>query len=231
MENIIFDSGGMLAEAASCFLRIACACIAGIILGLERKFRQQSVGMRTLILICVSSCLIMMISISAAHRFGGDSMRLAAQVVSGIGFLGTGAIIRYGLNVKGLTSAGIIWTAAAIGLAVGAEMYIESLTALAVCVISLIVLEKVEDRFFPADHIKCLHLVFSVTKERPDIIGLQELLLHSGLLLADMNISENLHEHEMSVSLTLKSPKILDISLIISEIAERYTLLKYKFSS
>lgn len=225
-----FFDGAVLAQFGSYILRIAGAVIAGIVLGLERKTRQQSVGMRTLILICVSSCLIMLISQAAARRYGGDSMRIAAQVVSGIGFLGAGAIIRYGLNVKGITSAAIIWTAAAIGLAVGAELYLESLCVLIISVVSLVALERVEERFFPANQIKRLRLSFSVAHTRPDIAAVQRLLAEHGLLTAGMSVCEDMQRKTLDVSFTLKSPKVLDISHITAEIGCRYTLLRYTFS-
>ena len=97
--------------------RIAASFFCGLLLGFERKTRQHSVGMRTLILISVSSSLLAMLSsiITLEPRVtGGDPTRVAAGVVTGIGFLGAGAILRQGMNIKGLTSAAIIWTAAAI---------------------------------------------------------------------------------------------------------------------
>ena len=96
-----------------CLVRILLSFLTGSIMGLERKFRMRFVGIRTLVLICVSSCVIMLLSIYLAQggfANTGDPARLAAQVVSGIGFLGGGAILREGFNVKGLTSAAIIWT-------------------------------------------------------------------------------------------------------------------------
>ena len=162
----------------ACLARILISLAAGGILGLERKIRQQFVGMRTLILISVSSTLLMMLSIytSGLSETGvrGDPSRIAAQVVSGIGFLGAGTILRQGLNIKGLTSSAIIWVAAAMGLTIGSGFILPALMALFVCEVSLIYLEKVEEKYFPAERAKHLNLVFE--NKRIDLDALNKLL-------------------------------------------------------
>ena len=105
-----------------CFIKLTLSVLCGFLLGIERKSRRQIVGMKTLILICVSCTLLAILSSYMAENFGdgsSDVTRISAGVVSGIGFLGGGAIIRQGLNIKGLTSAAIIWTDSALGLAIG----------------------------------------------------------------------------------------------------------------
>ena len=83
---------------------------------------------------------------------GGDPGRIAAQVVSGIGFLGAGAIIRLGNNIRGLTTAASLWLTAGIGMTIGAGMFIAAGTALVLALIALIVLNKVENKLFPEDN-------------------------------------------------------------------------------
>ena len=101
----------------SCVFKIILSFIAGFVFGLERKFRQQVVGMRTLILICCSSAMLSILSEWIAIQSGAaDTARIAAGVISGIGFLGAGVIMKTGLNVKGLTSAAVIWADSTIGL-------------------------------------------------------------------------------------------------------------------
>ena len=110
-------------------LRLCLSFIAGAIIGFERSSRRQAAGLRTHILIATGATLLMLLSIylpqqfSSAHR-AGDPGRIAAQVVSGIGFLGAGAIIRLGNNVRGLTTAASLWFVAAVGLAIGGGMFI-----------------------------------------------------------------------------------------------------------
>jgi putative Mg2+ transporter-C (MgtC) family protein len=106
-------------------LRLVLAAILGSLIGFERERLLWAAGIRTHMLVCVGACLFMIVS---AYGFGAvlgpnvvlDPSRVAAQVVSGIGFLGAGAILARGEIIKGLTSAASIWTVAAIGLSVGA---------------------------------------------------------------------------------------------------------------
>jgi putative Mg2+ transporter-C (MgtC) family protein len=100
-------------------LSILVALILGAVIGLERELSDKAAGLRTNILICVGSCLFAIISQLLAKAAGTDVTRISAQVVSGIGFLGAGAIMREGEHVTGLTTAATIWVVAAIGVAVG----------------------------------------------------------------------------------------------------------------
>src|SRR5438067_8848540 len=99
--------------------RVALAALLGGLIGLEREYRGYPAGVRTMALVCMGSAIFADMS----RRYGGDD-RIAAQIVSGIGFLGAGLIFREGYSVKGVTTAATIWTVAAIGIAVGAEGYI-----------------------------------------------------------------------------------------------------------
>lgn len=106
-------------------LGLALALLLGGLIGIEREWRGQAAGLRTHIIVCVGSALITITSVhiaadGLASTGRGDPARLAAQIVSGIGFLGAGAILREGMSVHGLTTAASIWTTAGIGIAVGA---------------------------------------------------------------------------------------------------------------
>ena len=107
-------------------LRLVLSCILGGIIGYERQSRRKSAGLRTNVLVCLGSCLIMVMSVELYQAVEGktnaDPARLAAQVVSGIGFLGAGAIMKEGLSVTGLTTAACLWVVAGVGLAVGAGL-------------------------------------------------------------------------------------------------------------
>ena len=108
-------------------LRLVLACVLGGLIGYERQARRKSAGLRTNILVCLGSCLIMVLSENIYQQVEGltnaDPARLAAQVVSGIGFLGAGTIMKEGLTVKGLTTAACLWVVSGVGLAVGAGFY------------------------------------------------------------------------------------------------------------
>jgi putative Mg2+ transporter-C (MgtC) family protein len=99
--------------------RLLLAGLLGGLIGLERELRGYPAGIRTIALVALGSCLFTDIS----RLLGGDD-RVAAQIVTGIGFLGAGVIFREGLSVRGITTAATIWSAAAVGMAIGAELYI-----------------------------------------------------------------------------------------------------------
>ena len=133
-------------------IRLGLAFVAGAIVGFERSSRRQVAGLRTHILISVGAALLMILSIWLPQQIGsGDPGRIAAQVVSGMGFLGAGAIIRLGYNIRGLTTAASLWLIAAIGMTIGAGLFIAAGTAAVFALIALFVLNKVERKIFPDD--------------------------------------------------------------------------------
>ena len=126
-------------------LRLALAAALGGALGLERELREREAGLRTHLLVSVGSALFTIVSAYGFHAFlasganviRADPTRIAAQIVTGIGFLGAGAIIRQGLSVRGLTTAATLWVVAAIGLACGAGYYSAAAIATAVSIFAL----------------------------------------------------------------------------------------------
>ena len=125
----------------------------GALIGLEREHNSRPAGFRTNILVSVGSALIMIVSIKLFLNFPDsagqvDPGRIAAQVVSGIGFLGAGTIIREEFSVKGLTTAASMWALAGVGLAVGAGFYVSGIAATFLVIITLTILNKLEDSFY-----------------------------------------------------------------------------------
>ncbi len=124
-------------------LRLLVAFVLGGMIGLERERRDRPAGLRTHILVTVAAALLMMISkLVAGEEF--DPGRIAAGVVTGIGFLGAGTIIRYGAGVHGLTTAAALWAASAVGLAVGMGSYAPAIVATAIIFITLTALRRLE---------------------------------------------------------------------------------------
>jgi putative Mg2+ transporter-C (MgtC) family protein len=127
-------------------LRLLLAAGLGAALGLERELRRKSAGLRTNILIALGSALLTMASIEIGGG-GGTPDRIAAQIVTGIGFLGGGAILRGGTTVHGMTTAATIWVNAAIGLAAGAGLFAMAAITAAITLFVLALLPPVE-RYF-----------------------------------------------------------------------------------
>lgn len=134
--------------------RLLCAVTMGGIIGWEREYSNHSAGLRTHILVCVGSALIMLLSMYGFSQYADqanvrmDPARLAAQVISGIGFLGAGTILRNGMAISGLTTAASLWVVAAIGLSVGAGFYLPSAVVTLIVFACLFILNGVEKRVF-----------------------------------------------------------------------------------
>jgi putative Mg2+ transporter-C (MgtC) family protein len=144
-------------------LRLALAAVLGGLIGIERELREREAGLRTHLLVSLGSCLFTIVSAYGFHEFlaSGESVvradptRIAAQIVTGIGFLGAGAIIRQGLSVRGLTTAATLWIVAAVGLAAGAGYYSGAVITTAVVIFALwplrIAAFRIISRFRPDD--------------------------------------------------------------------------------
>jgi putative Mg2+ transporter-C (MgtC) family protein len=126
--------------------RLLVALFLGITIGFEREYHHHSAGLRTMAAVSVGSCLFSVIGIYAQHT---DPTRIAAQVVTGVGFLGAGAILRSGVSVHGLTTAAAIWVVAAIGMAAGFGLFILSTICTLMVIVLLVILKRIEDVLFP----------------------------------------------------------------------------------
>src|SRR5580704_942495 len=134
-------------------IRLVAAAALGSLIGFERERLLWAAGIRTHMLVCVGSCLIMIVSqygfsnILTHQNVVLDPSRIAAQVVSGIGFLGAGAILARGEIVKGLTTAASIWTVAAVGLAVGGGLYLAASASTVIVLIILVGIKPLEEAY------------------------------------------------------------------------------------
>ncbi len=136
-------------DTAAILVRVGLAMVLGGLLGLERTRKRRAAGLRTYILVCVSSAIVMMTAQFMLARFTNtDPARLGAQVISGIGFLGAGTIIVTGVKqIRGLTTAAGLWAAACIGLAVGIGFYSGAVIVCAAVFIVMTALEWVQARW------------------------------------------------------------------------------------
>ncbi len=134
----------------SSIYKLGLSLLLGSVVGFERKRKGQSAGVRTFALISMGATLAMILSVYVPQEYiglkNGDPGRIAAQVITGIGFLGAGAIMQMKGSVRGLTTAAGIWMVATIGMAVGAGMYILSIVATSLILFILVQLERIEHR-------------------------------------------------------------------------------------
>ena len=209
-------------------IRIAVSFACGFCLGIERKSRQHSVGIRTLVLISISSCLLSILSIYMAESFNvtGDPTRIAAGVASGIGFIGGGAIMRYGLNIRGLTTAAIIFTASAVGLACGAALYVPALLTMLALAVVLFIMNRLEKKIFPAAKSKLVTITFNGTDIPKSF--LTETMQRYGFIIHDMNIEYDKPADTTKLVFTSKAPDRLNLMEFTKEIESLENLITFK---
>ena len=140
---------------ADAVVRLAVAAGLGAALGLERELNAQPAGFRTHLLVSLGAAVF---TVAGAGLAGADPARIAAQVVTGIGFLGAGAILRDGGRVKGLTTAASLWVTAAAGLACGLGQLVLATAATAIALLALVVLKRLERTVFPQRRGKVVEL-------------------------------------------------------------------------
>jgi putative Mg2+ transporter-C (MgtC) family protein len=155
MDGLWQAVGSLYAMSGEPLLRLLLAAALGGIIGLEREASGKPAGFRTNLLICLGAALVTELSISVARDvtlpggFRSDPGRLAAQIVSGVGFLGAGTIMQARGSVVGLTTAATLWVVASIGMAVGAGAYPQAIFGTALVLLALMMLGRFEDYLLP----------------------------------------------------------------------------------
>lgn len=233
MDKIIidfFENIHIFGHIVLILIELICAALFAGLIGYERESIGHAAGLRTHILVSVGACLIMIVSISGPG-FGDatrDPARIAAQVVSGIGFLGAGTIIQNGTNVKGLTTAATIWLCGGIGLACGAGYFSGAIIATIVSLVSLILLIKVEVKISKQSPRIMLIVNGSQTNVLKDIMELSTTFeveikdIRSNLVKTK---DGDAHYH---ITLTLNKNSILNIESFADELKNRLLPIDFK---
>jgi len=143
--------------------------LIGAVIGTEREYRSKSAGLRTMILIAVGSTLFTILS----TKIGPDAGRISANIVTGIGFLGAGIIFRENNRVVGVTTAAIVWVTAALGMGIGAGLYVISLSCFAISGLSLVILTPIQKLIRSKSQIRNYRLMCIYQKRT--LIGYEEL--------------------------------------------------------
>jgi putative Mg2+ transporter-C (MgtC) family protein len=214
-------------------LRLFLAVVLGGLIGMEREEKHRPAGFRTHILVCVSSAVVMLTSEYISNVYRGltnaDPARLGAQVISGIGFLGAGTIIRQGSNVKGLTTAASLWAVACIGLALGIGFYEGAIVGALLIIFTLMVLGRFGRAF--SDKTSRLNLLIVMNKNLQDFgyitslmgkfnIGIRDIKFYNNDNDIDF-VFENDFEEDMNnvtIKLNLKLPIGVSHKEIITEL-------------
>jgi putative Mg2+ transporter-C (MgtC) family protein len=205
-------------------IRLVLAIVLGGLIGLERELGGHSAGFRTHILVCLGSASIMVLSMYGFSQYAAepnvriDPARLAAQVISGIGFLGAGTILRNGMTISGLTTAASLWVVAAIGLSAGAGFYYGASISTLMVVVSLFFLNKVEKNFSRTK--KDREITFMLQRKTTSLQQIVTRLNHHGIQIYKLMI-ENDEAGESSaepiiirVKVKLKKVKAFDAALL-----------------
>lgn len=204
-------------------LRLIVAAVLGGIVGMERGSGDRPAGFRTHILVCVGSALFMLVSIYGFDDIAPvtttleddigtrrDTARIAAQVVSGIGFLGAGTILHEGLTIKGLTTAASLWIVSAIGLAVGSGMYLLSTVATMLTMLTLVTFRTWEKRF--AGTRSDRRFIRVVTRNTPGIITeITAFLSDCGIKVKTLNVKTDNKNGNIILELYLKIDRTIDM--------------------
>ncbi|MBB6215691.1 putative Mg2+ transporter-C (MgtC) family protein [Anaerosolibacter carboniphilus] len=201
-------------------IRLSLSCLLGGLIGIERESLNRPAGFRTHILVCIGSTLIMLVNLYLFQSYKTyaniDPARLGAQVISGIGFLGAGTIIREGSSVKGLTTAAGLWAVAGIGIAIGSGFYMGAIATTVIVLVTLIIFSKFERNFIPRfDHTAAIQVI---SIDKPGQIG------KIGTTLGDLNVAIKnismapIDDVFISIQLQLSIPKKTSKSAIIENL-------------
>jgi putative Mg2+ transporter-C (MgtC) family protein len=213
--------------------RLVLALVLGGLIGLERESHGRPAGFRTHILVSLGSSLIMILSIYAFSptRLSGvldyDPGRLAAQIVSGIGFLGAGTIMREGPTVRGLTTAASLWVVAAIGMAAGAGVYFPAVMTTLLVMITLFFLSKLERRLLPT---KRQAIVIEISDEPGQLGAIASALGQLDIQIRGVEFEQKSQGHTL-LELSMDFPPKLDKLRLIEMIQGVNGVLSVSYKS
>ena len=228
--NQLLDSE--ITTLGSIFKMLLSLALGGAI-GYERKRKGQIAGVRTFALISMGATLAMILSIYVPQEYlglkNGDPARIAAQVITGIGFLGAGAIIQMKGSVHGVTTAAGIWMAAAIGMSVGVGMYVIAVVSTLLILATLILFERYERRINLVRETKFLRIV--VSGGMPDVVPYKQLLKRHHIHLMDEFADVDYRQNTATLSFVILLRDQCDYREFLDEIAAINNTLSISLSN
>lgn len=215
-------------------IRLLLAALLGAIIGFEREYDNQPAGLRTNMILVMGATLAMILSIQVSQQyeaFGikGDPARLAAQVISGIGFLGAGAILHNGVTIRGLTTAASMWTMAVVGLAVGSGHYYEGATVTLVLFIVLSIVNRWESKIIRP--LQIIPVVLWMQSESDSIDNIRKIFADAGLRMDKFAYQIEISTNEVKVQLVFHSRKKELIERVQKELIKLHGLKKIKIGN
>ncbi len=211
-------------NTAGCIFQLLLSMLLGSIVGFERRRRGQSAGVRTFSLIAMGSTLAMILSIYVPQKYAGvldgDPTRIAAQVISGIGFLGAGAIIQMKGSVRGLTTASGIWMVSALGMAVGCGMYMVGIVATGLILFILVLLERIEHRVSLRSESRIIRIRTAVILH--DIDAYRRVLRRHAVVLSSFFVEYEFDEQETRLNLVVVVRENVDFVRLFNDFEALY---------
>lgn len=207
-------------ETIEVILKLVLAIALGGLIGLEREASQKPAGFRTNILVCVASAMMMTMATLLVQAKGGTSdslVRMAAGVITGVGFLGAGTIFQARGTIAGLTTASTLWLVAGLGLVIGAGFYLPALIFTALTITTLLLFRKIEDSYLRKSqfhyHMKA--------KARPYILSsLRKLALHHGIRLERLTMKQDGQSYLLAFSFSSSEEKEQEFNQGLLELAD-----------
>lgn len=213
------------------FIKICLAALLGGLIGLERELHGQAAGLRTHMIVSTGSCLIMLVSIfvpEAYPNLQADPGRIAAQAVTGIGFLGGAAILKYGFTIRGLTTAACIWAACAVGLGTGIGFFSGSVICTVVILITVSIFDKLEKVIINKREYRTVCITY---KGRDDFIDkVKEIIKEKDILIKKIDVDYRTEGDLYTVSYLCSSPRQIDIVGLVADIKKKLEPISIQIS-
>lgn len=211
-------------------LRLGLAMIFGMLVGMEREHRQRPAGIKTHILVCVGSALVSIIQIkmieeviaaanensNLAEMLKSDFGRMGAAVISGVGFLGAGTILRTKGTIKGLTTAATLWLIACVGLAVGMGYYKTSLMAISLTMIVLIILHLIQNSLVKGRGLK--HIEVTIINKREAMNYLNDYFNSNNILIKNIELYDSMSDNVLTYVYTILIPRTITVDNLLVDI-------------
>lgn len=215
-------------------IRLLTAMLIGALIGGERESIHRPAGLRTHMLVSTSAAVVMMLGMYLSSHFAGitnaDPARLGAQVISGIGFLGAGTILREGLTIKGLTTAASLWTVACLGLSAGAGFYPVALIGTLVIFITLTVFERLQGRMIRTRYVQFV-LSITCTEIAACMTAVGQYANANHLLLFDFEIQKNAPQYYVTMRIKCEIPhQTVDQQALLTTLSQADCILQIKLN-